>query len=77
LAGTLAILTEVFPDFSQSLQKNAGTVPLLGPDCFLPDALKFIIYLLKLLSVTHTTPGGKGWPACKADNLTTIYDSIV
>jgi hypothetical protein len=26
---------------------------------------------------TRNLPGGKGRPACKADNLTTIYESVV
>jgi hypothetical protein len=41
-AGTLAILTEVFYGSPQSLLTNAGIVPQLGDDHFLPNPFQFM-----------------------------------
>jgi hypothetical protein len=41
-----AILTDVFSGFPESLQANAGVVPLLGYDRFLPNSFQFVIHLL-------------------------------
>jgi hypothetical protein len=41
-AGTPAMLTEVCHDFPQSLQANAGIVPLLGHNQFLQNYIQLI-----------------------------------
>jgi hypothetical protein len=42
-AGTPAVLTEVFHGFFEPLQVNAGRIPQLGHESFLPNPFQFII----------------------------------
>jgi hypothetical protein len=51
-AGTLAILNETIRDFPHALRANAGLVPRLCHDHFLPNPFQSVVYQLSF----HTTP---------------------
>ena len=56
LTTTLAILTENFSDFPQSVQGNFGISPQLGHDYFLANPFQFFIFSI-ILTVTPRNAG--------------------